>query len=377
MTLVKKIFFFIVLLFPVTGVIAQIKIDHVPDAQGKLIRYNNTSHFLNSFKVLPAAKASALGNWANKAMDIICQSSRLNSPVGYNAKVAVYASDLELKEKEPNLKILCALRYLVKDSRYTGIKESMDGADLYLDINAFDLFYQMGNYWKDCSQLKFPLFFEEPLLTDSTNNYIEFQYKGDPVRIVMAGNKPLFVPLTRKEFAQFFILRGQAALKEDQEALESSRKGKVTLTKLMATENEADKAYSASTLKSIDYDIKKWEINIKQQEIENQTCKTWMNSLSQQEAAAPVRLDYNKKSNSQRFGGLDQLVSVGRREGTLLVKLNPAFYNHSPNAPVAQMIVLYYAWAKVGFTQASDFLQQAILDIFNNMDYHQLKESMK
>jgi hypothetical protein len=41
------------------------------------------------------------------------------------------------------------------------------------------------------------------------------------------------------------------------------------------------------------------------------------------------------------------------------------------------MIVLYYAWPSVGFTQAPDYLQQAILDIFNNMDYHQLKESMQ
>jgi hypothetical protein len=77
------------------------------------------------------------------------------------------------------------------------------------------------------------------------------------------------------------------------------------------------------------------------------------------------------------MASLERLVPVGRREGKLLVKLNPSFYNQSPGAPVAQMIVLYYAWPTVGFTQTPDYLQQAILDIYNHTDYHALKKSMK
>ena len=106
-------------------------------------------------------------------------------------------------------------------------------------------------------------------------------------------------------------------------------------------------------------------------------CKALLNSISPQDASAPARLDYNKKSTLGAMASLDRLVPVGRREGTLLVKLNPAFYNHSPNAPVAQMIILYYAWAKAGFAKAPDYLQQAVLDIFNQIDYHQLKKSMQ
>jgi len=41
------------------------------------------------------------------------------------------------------------------------------------------------------------------------------------------------------------------------------------------------------------------------------------------------------------------------------------------------MIELYYAWPKVGFAQDPNSVEQAAVDIFNGLDYHQLKESMK
>lgn len=376
-SLIKKLFFLTVMVMPFILLSAQVKIENVPDAPGKLIRNNNTLQFINSFKVLSTTKATSLANTANKIMDIICRSPHLNSLVGYNAKVHMSTSGSDLKEKEPAAEVVFYLRYLVKDSRYTGIRESMDGADLYLNINDFGIFSQMGNYWKECSDLKFRLFFEEPALTDSTNNYIEFQYKGDPVRIVMAGNKPLFIPLTRKELIQFMILRQEQAVKSDNEAIKTSRAGEESIKKLMVAWNESDKAEAASSLKSMDNDIKQFQKNIERSEKEIADCKSLLNSMSPQDAIAPARLDYNKKSTAEGMASLERLVPVGRREGKLLVKLNPSFYNHSPNAPAAQMIVLYYAWPSVGFTQAPDYLQQAILDIFNNMDYHQLKESMK
>ena len=376
-TFFKKIFFLTFMLLPCILLTAQVKIDIIPDAPGKLIRKNNTLQFINSFKVLSTTKATSLANTANKIMDIICRSPHLNPLVGYNAKVHISTSSSDLKEKEPAAEVVFYLRYLVKDSRYTGIRESMDGADLYLNINDFGIFSQMGNYWKECSDLKFPLFFEEPALTDSTNNYIEFQYKGDPVRIVMAGSKPLFIPLTRKELIQFMILHQEQAVKSDNEAIKTSRASEESIKKLMVTWNESDKAEAASSLKSMDNDIKQFQKNIQRSEKEIADCKSFLNSMSPQDANAPARLDYNKKSTAEGMASLERLVPVGRREGKLLVKLNPSFYNHSPNAPVAQMIVLYYAWPSVGFTQAPDYLQQAILDIFNNMDYHQLKESMQ
>jgi hypothetical protein len=96
------------------------------------------------------------------------------------------------------------------------------------------------------------------------------------------------------------------------------------------------------------------------------------------EAAAPVRLDYSKNGdNIGGMGGLDQLVPVGRKEGKLLVKLNPSFYDHTPGAPAAQMIVIYDAIPMLQYRKRPNYLEQAMLDIFSHLDYHALKMSMQ
>jgi len=355
---------------------AQVRIEHAEHTQGTLKKDQQALKFIRTFKYLSDAKAASLANTVNKIMDFVCQSSQLNPPVGFDAEVNVAASNLEFKTATPQLEVFCYLRYLIKgnDGR---VKKSMDGADLNLCINRFDAFSQAGNYWQACDQLKLPLFFEEIPLSDSTNDYISFKYAGHDIRMVLANKKPFFVPLTRKEFIQFLIARGGQALKDDQEALEASRKSKATITKLMATENESDKAYSASALKSIDDGIGQWQKNIEQQKIEIRSCQSFLNAMTPQEASAPARMDYNKKSNSQQFGGLGQLVPFGRSEGVMLVKINSGYYNKSSQAPVAQMIMVYYAWPTVGFAQDPDYLQQKTIDIFNQLNYHQLKESMK
>lgn len=370
---IKKLFLTGIVFIIYISVNAQVKIVNTPDAPGKLIRKNNTLQFINSFKVLSIARAASLAKTADKMMDIICRLPQLNLPMGYNAKVNVAASDLKLKSNESQLEIYCYLRYLVNDSRYIGIKESLDGADLYLFINDFEFFHQMGNYWKACSELKFPLFFEEPVLTDSTNDYIEFQYKGDPVRIVTAGSKPLFIPLTRKELLRFIILSEDDAIKGNNDAIKTSRESKELIKKMMLTENESDKAYAASSLKSIDYNIEQYQKSITTSEKEIDDCKAMLQTMSSQDAAAPARLDYDKKIGGTGMAALERMVPVGRKEGKLLVKLNPSFYDHSSGAPAAQMIVMYDAIPMLDYRKQPNYLEQAMLDIFNHIDYHALK----
>ena len=372
----NKLLFLIYILFSCMIGTAQVRTARAEHAQGTLQKYQQSLKFIRSYKYLSDAKATSLANTVNKMMDLVSLSSQLNPPVGFDAEVNVTASNLEFKTARPQLEVYCYLRYLMKDNNGQ-VKKSMDGADLNLWINRFDAFSQAGNYWQACDELKLPLFFEEIPLSDSTSDYISFKYADHDIRMVLANNKPFFVPLTRKEFVQFLIARGAQALKEDQEALETSRKSKATITKLMATQNESDKAYSASALKSIDDGIAQWQKNIQQQEKETEACQTLLHSMTPQKAAAPARMNYNKKSNSQRFGSLDQLVPVGRREGVMLTKINPDYYNKSSQAPVAQMIMVYYGWPTVGFAQDPDYLQQTTIDIFNQLDYHALKESMK
>jgi hypothetical protein len=378
---IKKLFFLIVMLLPFILLSAQVKIENVPDAPGKLIRGHNTLHFINSFKVLPTVKAASLANVADKVMDVICRLPQVSSPVGFNAKVDVAASDLGLKEKEPHLEIFCYLRYLVKDSRYTGIKESLDGADLYLKINDFGIFSQMGNYWKECSDLKFPLFFEELALTDSTNNYIEFQYKGDPVRIVIEENKPLLVPLTRKEFVQFLIARSKYRIKDDESTITDLQKNKKQAQGTLANPpsyltSDVKKALGDGIAET-DKQIMQFREGIKNRQANISRYQEYLNKMLPAEAAAAVRLDYDKKGDGAGMGSIGQLVPVGRREGQLLVKLNPDYYDHSPGTPAAKIMVMYYAIPMLEYRKVPNYLEQSMLDMFNHIDYHQLKESMK
>jgi hypothetical protein len=360
--------------------IAQLKIEHAEHMKGTLKREEQTLKFIRSFKVLPDAKATSLANTTGKIMDAICRLPQLNPPTGFDAKVNVAGSDLGLKEHEPRFEVFCYLRYLVKDSHTGAVKQSLDGADLYLYINAFGLFDQMGNYWQDCDKTKFPLFFEQVQLLDSTDDYITFKYKGDPIRIVLANNKPFFVPLTRKEFVQFLIARKNFQVKEDQGIIADLQKnikeaGETLAHPASYLTAEVKKALAKGvTVQEKQVADFKEEIKKKQTKIEQY--REYLNAMNPQEAAAPTRLDYNKKSD-ELMGGLEQLVPVGRREGVMLTKINPGYYNRTTNAPVAQMISIYYAWPQVGFEQDPDYLQQATLDIFNQLDYHQLKESMR
>lgn len=377
----KNLICLAVLLLPYNLLSAQVKIERLPDAPGKLIRSHNSVQFLNKFKILPASKVSSLASEADKMMDLICQSPHVNPPIGFNAEVHVAASDEGLKEKEPRLEIFCYLRYLAKDSRYTGVKESMDGADLYLYINDFEIFDQMGNYWQDCSKLNFPLFFEEPSLTDSTSNYIEFQYKGGPIRIVMAGNKPLYVPLTHKDFLKFLIARDQYRIKDYEKTIGEMEKNIKQNQETLANPpsyvtDDIKKALADGIANSNKY-IMQTEDSIKKIKEQIRGYQQYVSSMAPGEAAAPVRLDYNKNDDGIAMGGVGQLVPIGRKEGVLLVKLNPSFYNYSPDAPVAQMIVMYNTLPAWEDRKQPDYLEQALQDIWNHFDYHSLKESMK
>lgn len=198
---------------------AQGKIENVPDAWGILKRSDNVRQFISNFKALPATKVASLARTANAVMDIICRLPQVNAPTGYNTHVNVSAADQGMKERAPSLNVFCYLRNLTHDPRYTGIKESMDGADLYFNINGFDFFNQFGNFWQDCDKAKVPLFFEAPLITDSTGDYLEIRRDGTPVRFVCAGKKPLLIPLTRREYVQFLIAREKFYITDDEKSI--------------------------------------------------------------------------------------------------------------------------------------------------------------
>lgn len=273
----------------------------------------------------------------------------------------------------------------------------MDGTDFHLDINGlYGFFDRVGNYWEDCDKLHLPQFFEEVPVTDSTADYLEINFKNygypyvsnnvrnSPIRIVLANSTPPLIPLTRKEFLQFLIAKKENEIKNEQKRADDLP-GQIAESKKVLTGLFSDSTVKSdlSLKKQIDQTIKSNEDALVQEEqILNhlkeklEHYQQFMNAMSQQEALAPARLNYKVKSE-ELLGGLEQLVPVGRKEGVLLQRVNPKYYNKSLNAPAAQSITLYYVWPQFGFIQDPDPLQQATMDILNHLDCHKLKESMQ
>ena len=329
--ILKSFIFCVVVLYSITA-IGQSKFEQTLDEHGKLTTDKNARQFINSFKVLPGAKATSLENTVNAIRDAIAKLPKANAPIGYDTRIFFSTSAFSLKEDRPNMEVNCYLRTLHKDMKTGVISASMDGADLSVEINDFDLFAQMGSFWAACSKLKLPLFFEAPPLTDSTNDFIEFNYKGDPVRIVTAGNRPLLVPLSRKEYLQFILVSRQDALKDIAATIKEKREGQQYLKNFMKTEKPEDTANTASAIKDMEYDIGEFKKNQRETEQELADCKTLLGTITLRDAAAPVRLNYDLKTNGS-FGGISYLVPVGRHEGVMLQKLIPVIIIILPMHP--------------------------------------------
>jgi len=172
------------------------------------------------------------------------------------------------------------------------------------------------------------------------------------------------------------IARDHLRIKENQRLINDGKK-QIADTK----KNISDPLYQSlksaleQTIPAIEQQIEKLDKEIESLQQKIVHFYGVMNAMSAEEAAAPARLDYNKKSDE--LFGLEQLVPVDRREGVLLQRINPGYYNYSANAPAAQLITVYYSWPVIGFAEDPDYVQQTALDIFNQVDYHVLKMSIQ
>jgi hypothetical protein len=384
----RKVLFLICLISAEFISMAQLKNEHAENVPGKLFRDNKVSSFINGAKAMPGAKAASLVKTINKILAELYRSPQLNPPTGFNAHTGVSANQTDLSDAAPMAKVFCFLRYLIKSTNAGSVKQSEDGADLYLELNALNSFFdQTGNFWKECDEAHFPLFFEAIPITDSTENYIEINFKnygfphvsnnvpGSPIRIVLANSKPLLIPLTRKEFVQFLIARDKYRIKENETTINDEKK-EIAQTK----KNISDPVYQSvkstlqQTIGPMEDQLKKLNSATELLQKKIAHFSDVINKMSSNEATAPARLD--EKKQSDELFGLEQLVPAGRKEGVLLTRVNPNYYNASSNAPAVQFITVYYSWPTIGFASAPDYLQQTTIDVFHHLDFQQLKESM-
>jgi seryl-tRNA synthetase len=118
------------------------------------------------------------------------------------------------------------------------------------------------------------------------------------------------------------------------------------------------------------------EQEIKKQEAQLQHVLDVLNNMTATEAQTPARVDENKFSEENGYG-LAQLLSPGSNQGVALQKVNPEYFDKSPNAAGAQLIIVTTD-ANL-FSRGEDelnYLQKKTLQLFNQLDYHRLKESM-
>lgn len=378
-----------------TQAFSQYKTIYAENAVGK-VQGNETSYIfkrIDEVKNIDKTKAASLKKSLAEQLKIFYTHPFLNPPKGFNIQTSFFIS------KEPFVKTVlfpsCGFSfdcyYLEKVGGTGNVKVSMDGTLLGMETNAEDHFFrQVGNFWKDCSDAKFPLFFEQPPISDSTADYIELNFKNygfpaiapnRPYRIIKRNDRPLFVPLTRKEFLQFLIAHTKYQIKEDEKTIAELEKN---LKQSQETVKNPPSYLTPEILKTLKdgVAIMQKQINSQKEEISNEQEKikeygNLINGMTTKESASPARIDYNKKIDD--FDQLKRLVALGRMEGVGLFKINPNYYDRSAGSSGAQLIFVYYKLPNLSIFEKTEFnyLEQKTMAIFNQLDYHQLKESMK
>ena len=341
---------------------------------------------LNAMKGISKSNAASLGKSLAAQVGIFFKSPQLNPPKGFSTKVFLGLDQPMFPEDAvaPSGDIHIEMHYMNRYTRTGVVKVSMDGTEIVFMTNGIRSFLsQRGNFWRDCDKLKIPLFFEQLPITDSTANYIELNFSavgnnaGEPIRIVKRNNKPLFIPYTRKEYLQYLIARENNAIRNVRQSIKDEQpriadaKKNASNPANQAVEEALENAVRTMEKQIVDMNA---DITVKQSRLAH--FREILNGFAPAEGTAGVRLDENKKS--EEFFGIEQIVPYGRHEGIALYKINPDYFDRSPAAPGAQLIIVYYNIPQASaFVTDPDYLQRKTVDIFNQLDFHGLRESMQ
>jgi len=379
----------------ITPAIAQHTIVYAEDAAGKISGNEAGIYFkrIDAVKNLNKAKAASLKKCLAAQLKIFYSDPLFNPPKGFTAQTS-FGIDTDPFTKVisfPPCRFHFDFYYLDNDDKTGGVKTSMDGTSVGMETNAVEHFFrQVGNFWKDCSDAKFPLFFEQLPVTDSTSDYIEMDFKkygyahiapNKPFRIIKRNDKPLFIPLSRKEFLQFLIAQKKFQISEYEKTIADLQKNvketEETLKNPPSYLNESTKKALADGDVLAQKNITKTQNEIKSFQAKIQEYESVINAMSPQEAVSPARIDENKTVPD--FYDLKRLVPAGKMEGVGLYKVNPDYYDNSATAPGAQVIFVYYNLPNLSVFEKTQFnyLEKKTMDIFNHLDYHALKMSMR
>jgi hypothetical protein len=389
----KEIIYIQLFLLLMTSVFAQHEIFHVEDAVGKVSGNETSEYFkrIDAVKNFDKTKVAFLKKCLAAQLKIFYSEPLLNPPRGFNARTSfsISSDPFEKTISFPACGFHFDFYYLEKEGKTGGVKVSMDGTSIGMETNSAQHFFrQVGNFWKDCFDVKFPLFFEQLPITDSTADYIQFDFRNygyahiapnEPFRIIKRNSQPLFIPLSRKEFLQFLIAKKEYRIQEDKKSIADLQKnikgGQETLKNAPSYLNESTKKALADGNETMGKNIVRTQEEIKNFQTKIQEYETMITAMSPHEAASPARIDENKKIPD--FDELKRLVPLDGREGVCLYKINPGYYDRS--APAAQLITIYYSLPSPTVFEKTqlNYLEKKTLDIFNHLDYQALKMSMQ
>jgi len=392
---VKKIIYCQIFLTCSIPGLAQNKTVHAENAVGKISGNESASIYkkIDAVNNIDKTKAASLKRNLTAQLKVFYSDPLFNPPKGFDAKTGFSISTDPFKKNVafPSCAFTFNFHYLDLDSKSGNVKTSMDGTLVGIETNAEDHFFrQVGNFWEPCSNANFPLFFEQLPVTDSTADYIELNFRNygyaaispnKPFRIIKRNEKPLFVALSRKEFVQFLIAQKKYEIKEDEKTIASLQKeikesGK-TLKDPSPYLTETIKKTIADGIKTTEKQISDNQDAIKQNEQKIKKYESMIKAMSVAESESPARIDENKRIPDS--DQLERLVNTGRMEGVGLYKINPDYYDRSPGASAAQLIFVYYEIPNLSVFEKTNFnyLEQKTMDIFNGINYRQLKETMR
>ena len=312
------------------------------------------------------------------SMDIqfnsLIQTPTMQSFKGMETRIYGYGN-VASQFQERTSTLIKAMFYPFTRQYKTGKITPVDEAPATLSIitnNLEKILFNIDGFWDRCNKINFPQFFEKLPISDSTQDYVEVKVKNWPYRIIQLNDKPIFIPLTRKEFIQFLIEESKQHLDQFKKIVKDSRKRlqeeKETLKQPLNTEM---KKLHETILKNTENGLTLWEKNVSEQEQALQKYHNDLLKMTPEDAAEGAFINYEIKGKLY-----DQLSPSRQKNGTPLYKVNPLYFNSKISRSAAQVIIVTY-WHSTGNIAAPENIIKYTKNIFNELDYHQLKTVVK
>lgn len=392
MTCIKATFLLLPCIFFNTAALSQKYTVYAQEATGKTTVVNSDliNKRIQAIKNVDKGKVTSLERSLNSQLKILFSDPSFHPPKGFIAE-----SSFNI-ESDPFLQSVsfpaCSLSfdfYYIENNTKTGNqKKTMDGTHLGLETNNILHFLrQVGNYWKDCDELNLPLFFEELPISHSTTDYIELDFKrygfphiapDKPFRIILRNDKPLFIPLTRREFIEFIIAKVRHKINNTRKQIMDIEKDSLEAWKLILHPDP----YATEPLKKIlririeadrkNITVEQFTVNDMDEKLKQYNKA--LASMSVAEASSAVKIDYRKNVFADP---LHAMVPIEKPGGTGLYKINPDYYDRSPTSSGAQIIIAYYSLPRDFGPSSLNYLEKKTVELFQHLDYHALKIRMR